>query len=402
MLKLIYDNPSEERSMRQPAVGINPKLLKWARETSGYSIEKVASTLKKEPESIRAWEAGTELPTYRQLEKLAYQLYKRPMALFFFPEPPDETQPSKSFRTLPKNEIDELYSDTLIALRKARAMQLALYELTDGHNPTPKCIFRDLKFSVSDNISQNASDVREYLQIPLDDQLAWKDPRQALNKWREATENVGIFVFKRALKQKEISGFCLMDEEFPIIYLNNSSTQTRQIFSLFHELAHILLRENGVTKSDITYVKSLTGQYKTIETFCNAFAAEFLVPSGDFSRFQQFDFHNDSEVGELAYIYKVSREVILRKALDIQLVDQNHYELKAREWASQANQKSKASGGGDYYRTQASYLGAKFINLAFEQYYQRHITREQLADYLNVKAKNLEHLDPLNVFRKSA
>ena len=388
--------------MRQLVVGINPKLLKWARETSGYSIEKVASALKKEPESIRAWEAGTELPTYRQLEKLAYQLYKRPMALFFFPEPPDETQPSMSFRTLPKNEIDELYSDTLITLRKARAMQLALYELTDGHNPTPKCIFQDLKFNVSDNISQNASNVREYLQIPLNGQLAWKDTRQALNKWREATENVGIFIFKCALKQKEISGFCLIDEVFPIIYLNNSSTQTRQIFSLFHELAHVLLRENGVTKSDITYFKSLTGRYKTIESFCNAFAAEFLVPSGDFSRFQQCNFHNDSEVGELADIYKVSREVILRKALDTQLVDQNHYEVKAREWASQANQKSKASGGGDYYRTQSAYLGAKFINLAFGQYYQRHITREQLADYLNVKAMNLEHLDPLNVFRKSA
>ncbi len=388
--------------MRQPVVGINPKLLKWARETSGYSIEKVASALKKEPKSIRDWEEGTELPTYMQLEKLAYQLYKRPMALFFFPEPPDETQPSKSFRTLPRNEIDKLNSDTLIALRKARAMQMALYELTDGHNATPKLIFRDLKFSLSDNIRQNASSVREYLQIPLNDQLAWKDARQALNKWRTATENVGIFVFKRSLKQKEISGFCLMDEQFPIIYLNNSSTQTRQIFSLFHELAHILLGENGVTKNDVNYVESLTGQYKTIETFCNAFAAEFLVPSEDFSRFQKCDFYNDSEVEELADKYKVSREVILRKALEAQLVDQNYYELKAREWASQANQKSKASGGGDYYRTQAAYLGEKFINLAFGQYYQRHITREQLADYLNVKAKNLEHLDPLDHFRKSA
>jgi len=388
--------------MRQPAVGINPKLLKWARETSGYSIEKVASTLKKKPESIIAWEAGTELPTYMQLEKLAYQLYKRPMALFFFPEPPDETQPSKSFRTLPRNEIDELNSDTLIALRKASAMQMALYELTDGHNATSKLMFRDLKFNLSDNIRQKATEVREYLQIPLNDQLAWKDARQALNNWRAATENVGIFVFKRALKQKEISGFCLMDEEFPIIYLNNSSTQTRQIFSLFHELAHILLGENGVTKTGVDYVKSLNGHYKTIEILCNAFASEFLVPSEDFARFQKYDFYNDSAVEELADIYKVSREVILRKALDAQLVDQEHYELKSREWASQANQKSRATGGGDYYRTQAAYLGEKFINLAFGQYYQRHITREQLADYLNVRARNVEHLDPLDHFRKSA
>ncbi len=388
--------------MKQPAVGINPKLLKWARETSGYSIEQVASALKKKPESIIAWEAGTELPTYMQLEKLAYQLYKRPMALFFFPEPPDETQPSKSFRTLPKNEIDELNSDTLITLRKARAMQLALYELTDGANTTTKCIFRDVKFGLSDDIRQKATEVREYLQIPLNDQLAWKDARQALNKWREATENVGIFVFKSALKQKEISGFCLLDEKFPIIYLNNSSAQTRQIFSLFHELAHILLGENGVTKTGVDYVKSLKGHYKTIEIFCNAFAAEFLVPTEDFIKFKHYDFYNDYKVGELADRYNVSLEVILRKALDAHLVDQDHYELKSREWASHANKKSKSCGGGDYYRTKATYLGAKFINLAFGKYYQRHITREQLADYLNVKARNVDYLDPLNVFRKSA
>ena len=40
-------------------------------------------------------------------------------------------------------------------------------------------------------------------------------------------------------------GFCLQDDEFPIIYLNNSAAKSRQIFSLFHELAHLLLRTSG-------------------------------------------------------------------------------------------------------------------------------------------------------------
>ncbi|KKL56723.1 hypothetical protein LCGC14_2242570, partial [marine sediment metagenome] len=39
-------------------------------------------------------------------ERLAYEIYKRPLALFFFPEPPEEETPKESFRTLPQEEID--------------------------------------------------------------------------------------------------------------------------------------------------------------------------------------------------------------------------------------------------------------------------------------------------------
>jgi hypothetical protein len=47
--------------------------------------------LKRKPEEVEAWEAGESAPTYPQLEKLAYQIYKRPLAVFFLPTPLDET-----------------------------------------------------------------------------------------------------------------------------------------------------------------------------------------------------------------------------------------------------------------------------------------------------------------------
>jgi Zn-dependent peptidase ImmA (M78 family) len=388
--------------MTQIVAGINPEVLKWARERAGYSVVEVATALKKDPESIRAWESGTESPTYVQLEKLAYQLYRRPIALFFFPEPPDETEPLKSFRTLPQNELQALSSDTRLALRQARAMQLALYELTGSHNTASNSIFRELRLREKSNVNQAANNIRNYLGVPLHEQLAWKDSRHALNNWREAVQNAGIFVFKRSFKQKDISGFCLLDEEFPVIYLNNSVSQTRQIFSLFHELAHILFGVNGVTKNDDAYISALTGRYKRIERFCNEFAAGFLVPHEDFSSFVQSDFYDDSVVEQLARRYSVSREVILRIALESRLVDSAHYERKAQEWARQANQRHKTSGGGNYYLTQATYLGDKYINLAFGRYYQGNITMEQLADYLNIKVKNIARFEPLVVGRMTA
>jgi len=40
---------------------------------------------------IEGWEAGASAPTYPQLEALAYKVYKHPLALFFFPEPPEDS-----------------------------------------------------------------------------------------------------------------------------------------------------------------------------------------------------------------------------------------------------------------------------------------------------------------------
>jgi transcriptional regulator with XRE-family HTH domain len=51
----------------------------------GLSVAEVAQMLKRPPEEIEAWESGEDAPTYPQLEKLAYQIYKRPLAVFFLP-----------------------------------------------------------------------------------------------------------------------------------------------------------------------------------------------------------------------------------------------------------------------------------------------------------------------------
>lgn len=69
--------------------GINPDILKWARERSGYTVEAIATALKKDASIINDWELGERALTYVQLEKLADK-YKRPIAIFFFPEPPEE------------------------------------------------------------------------------------------------------------------------------------------------------------------------------------------------------------------------------------------------------------------------------------------------------------------------
>src|SRR3546814_18114157 len=80
--------------------------------------------------------------------------------------------------------------------------------------------------------------VRRYLGVSLEQQCAWRDDETALKEWRAALQRVGVFVFQDAFRTDDFSGFCLYDVEFPIIYVNNSSAKTRQIFKYFHEPAH--------------------------------------------------------------------------------------------------------------------------------------------------------------------
>jgi hypothetical protein len=53
--------------------------------------------------------------------RLELAIYKRPLALFFFREPPLEAEEKQEFRTLPDFEIENLAADTIYALRQAKA-----------------------------------------------------------------------------------------------------------------------------------------------------------------------------------------------------------------------------------------------------------------------------------------
>lgn len=373
---------------------IRPNILKWARESKHMSLDEVAKKMNKKPEVISKWEEAQESPTYVQLEKLAYNVYKIPLAVFFFPEPPKIKGVEESFRTLPELEIERIPPRIIQLLRNAEAMQLSLSEMCNGINPAERFILHDITLPDKSKISTVVKVVREYLGVSLDQQKSWKSPDNALKEWRKVLEDVGVFVFKNAFKQPEFSGFCIYHNEFPIIYLNNSMPKTRQIFTLFHELAHLLFKTGGIDKVEDDYIEWLPNNKKRIEIFCNSFSGKFLVPEEDFGSLLRSGQLNisDSSISSVASEYGVSREVILRKLLDKKLISQDYYRNKAAEWTAEA-QAGRGGNGGNYYATQMAYLGDRYLNLAFSEYYQNKISAEQLADYLNVRVSNLSSLE---------
>ena len=370
--------------------GINPAIVKWARERSGYTRQEVAKSLKKDIATVSDWESGEQAPTYVQLETLADK-YKRPVAMFFFPEPPQEPNFADQ-SALRISEIARLHPGIRILLRQAYARQLSLMELNMGVNPAETKIFRDLHAQLDDSVTDLAQQTRAHLGISVETQASWSSTREALETWREQVEERGIFVFKDAFRDDLVDGFCLVHEQFPVIYLNNSRSSVRQIFSLFHELAHLLLGESGITRG-------INPVGEQIEVFCNQFAAEFLVPSGNLETVLDYPVYNDAAIEELANYYKVSRPVILLKLVDRGIFTFEDYWQKTEQWNEEYESRlergvgAESPGGGNYYNTRAVYLGYRFMELAFSKYYQGQCSMEELAEHLNVKAKNLPGLE---------
>ena len=370
--------------------GINPTIIKWARERSGYTLQEVAKSLNRAVATISNWESGAAAPTYVQLEKLADK-YKRPVAIFFFPEPPQEPNFADQ-SALRSSEIARLHPGIRILLRQAYARQLSLMELNMDVNPAETKIFRDLHPQLGDSPTELAQQTRAYLDISVDTQAGWNSAKEALGNWRESVEEKGIFVFKDAFHNGSIDGFCLVHEQFPVIYLNNSRPPVRQIFSLFHELAHLLLGENGITRG-------INPVGEQIEVFCNQFAAEFLVPSSHLETCLNYSVYDDTAIEELAGYYKVSRPVILLKLVNRGVFTSEDYRQKTAQWTEEYESRlegragGESPGGGNYYNTHAVYLGYKFMELAFSRYHQGRCSMEELAEHLNVKVKNLPRLE---------
>ena len=293
--------------MAREEIPVTPALITWARKRAGFTLQEAAKRFS----NIEAWEAGTSLPTYPQLERMADE-FRIPVAVFFFPDPPDMPPIRESFRTLPDTEFEQIPRRIGFLLRKAKAFQLNLAELSGGQNPAPRLITRDLEFSSTAAVTSVAANVREYLGVSLEQQAAWTNDEEALKAWRKILVDAGVFVFKDAFRLDEYSGFSLYDEVFPIIYVNNSSTNTRQIFTLYHELAHLLFRTSGIDPIEDSYVDRLSAQQKRIEVLCNRFAAEFLVPEQAFAAAIAELEPSERTAELLATQFHVSREFIYR------------------------------------------------------------------------------------------
>lgn len=378
--------------MAEELASVSPKVLKWARTSLGLDISDVSHEIGKDVEVIEDWEAGDAAPTYAQLEKLAYTVYKRPLAIFFMDEPPSEPSLRTEFRTFLSHDTNRLVKDTYLAARDAKTRQLYLSEFTDSSLQSEWLSMIGSGLRSQQSMVKIAAAARKFLQVSDTKIANTQKTEEALGIWRDAIERTGIYIFKRAFKQAEISGFCLADDKYPLIYLNNKTSFTRQIFTIFHEVAHLALGTSGICSVDTTYVSELQQRDKLAEERCDSFAAELLVPSDRFSQLG-IENINDGTLTSVARFFRVSPAVIARKCLDAGLIDRTEYSVLMKKYFPDNWREYKKSDGdessGNYYNTQLQYLSKRYFTEAFQKYSAGKLSASSLADYLGVKVSSL-------------
>ena len=371
---------------------VNPEIIQWARERSGLSLDDLARLMKRDPDELQRWENGESAPSYTVLEDLAYRHFKIPIAVFFFPAPPNIDDPKSSFRRLPEYELERFSPDTIQKIHLAQAYQDSLEDFSKESPPQRKIHHNINPREYS--LEALAAKVRKYLGISYKQQFAFRSNDQAFKVWRQALEEAGVFAFKDSFKDRYLSGFCLVHDQYPIIMVNNSNSFTRQIFTLMHELGHILYGVNGVTYIDESYLEYLESDEKNIEIQINRFAAELLVPANKFeAEIPFYEEEGEEAISDLANKYSVSREVILRRLLDFNIIDNEYYSTQSAKWNKDYLRSKKETSGGNWYLTKKAYLGEGFVQTAFSNYQKGRFDKATLANHLNVKAKNLNKFE---------
>lgn len=223
------------------------------------------------------------------------------------------------------------------------------------------------------------------------------DSGLVFEKFRTKLYELGIYVFKDAFKDNAISGLCINDDQYPIIIVNNSMSFSRQIFTLFHELYHLISNTSGVEIIRDDYLQFLRGNDQRIEKRCDEFANAFLVPIDDFVIELEKEALSPTRIEELANLYSVSREAIMYKLLQMKRITSEEYSALKEEFYSEAIRNKKKSSnttdGGNYYSTKLAYLGSKYTGDVVKQYKTGKIDSVKASEMLNIKIDHLPRVE---------
>ena len=367
---------------------VTPALLKWARESAGYDVRQAMQKTGHSEERILSWEEGADQPSVAQARALA-RVYKRPFAVFFLDEPPREFSVLRDFRRLPESVSADFSPELRFLIRDAEARQEWASDLLQAEGAAP---FRPPAPKPATPLDA-ARRVAKLLKCDAADHPAWPSRDQALKWWIERVEAAGIFVFQAGeVEPEEARGFALLDAFAPFIFLNSKDSRAGRIFTLIHEVVHLLIGEPGV--SNLLPVHAPRGPADRIEVFCNAAAGEVLVPT---SKLQEIlrdeDLTTDALVEMISHKFRISTEVAARRLLSVGRITPAAYEglretYQQQYQAEQAKQKEK--GGGPKYAVMVLQKnGTAFVRLALEAQASGRATARDVSRLLNVK---LDHL----------
>lgn len=376
-------------------VKINPEALKWARIDAGYDYSNLPSKIKPKYEE---WESGKTMPTWNQLCDVS-NYFKRPSAFFFRKNLPEHLSLDFiEYRKLNDSNFQIKSPKLTLGIRESISKRdLYLELLEDMHYP--KISFSKFRFN-SKNAFKLANHIRSILNVDLDEQKSWlyhngkKNTKHYnfINHWKDKIgEELGILIFEIPyVSLNEMRALCIYFDEYPIIILNSADSPNARIFSLFHELTHLILGENAICDIDKTNSK---------EWLCNAVAAQFLIPQEDLLnnpivKKNAFDDWTDKALSDLSDEYGVSKHSVLIRLISLNKAPQEIYGPFKRRWddAFEREKEKNSAGGGNPVNNKVKYNGKLYSSLLFTAYETGILSSVDFSQGIGLKLKHVDEL----------
>lgn len=363
-------------------IEVNHKVLIWARESLAINRNQAAEKTGVSAKRMAQLEEGEKPITLDELKEFS-KAYKRTIATLLLKEPPKEKPLPADRRTIDSKDLGSFNEKSIMAVRKARALSQSYIELKNEMGmQIPNFNFFA---SIKDKPQLVAIKLREHLN--LDELREIKNLNFALDAYIEKVESLGIAVFQLSLTQDKLRGFSLTDEAIPIIGIKRGSEPTTaKIFTLFHELGHIILNEGGLC--DLSEKSTIE-----IEKWCNAFSGEVIIPSAEIMQMNIVEEQKQAdnkiwakkELVELGNYFHAGPLAILRSLLENKLTTVAFYNEKHQAWNKPSFGRSKHPEGRNIARETIKEKGRTYISLAFSAFDQNRIDLKDLSDFLGIK-----------------
>lgn len=341
---------------------LQPDVLRWARERADLTTDELAHKVNLVRERVLEWEHSGKI-SMDWAEGVARATHT-PLGHLFLSFPPHEPLPITDFRTRANETPTRPSLDLLETVYSMQRRQDWMRDELIDTGAEPLAFVN--AFRLDSNPGAVADAMRNALALSEDWASSSPTWSNALSYLRDVVESAGIMVVfngvvgnntRRKLDPNEFQGFALVDEYAPLIFINNADYKAAQMFTLAHELAHLLVGEEGVSAFD-----SLIPSEHGVEQFCDKVAAEFLVPEAKFLEFWPLAANSRDPYEQTARHFKVSRIVAARRALDMDLIERDDFFGFYHHYKSQGDRTPPVGGGGDFWNTQRWRIGMRLAS----------------------------------------
>lgn len=333
-------------------IDIHPDRLRWVIKRADVSEENAVKCFP----LLNDWLCQLKKPTINQLKDFATKFHV-PFPYLFLENPPVEKIPFPMFRGEAGNQEHfdvNVYDTVMNVISRQEWLEEFIVD-----NDVATCKFIGC-IGLNTPIGETVGRIREILELDARWAFSLYSADAAVGILSQKLEDAGVFMAfngivgnntHRKLRVSECRGFAIANLKAPYIFVNSDDSKSAQLFTIIHEMAHLML---GVSAG---HAGSEVLNHEATENYCDRVAAEFLVPASELIAI----WNNDPKSASRRF--KASELVIARRAHDLGIMSDDAYREFWLMYCQRPIKSKRDKSQGNFYRTSVKRVGRRFAIL---------------------------------------